>query len=142
MKKHSIKKGFTLIELMVTIAIIAILMAIALPSFQDTIARSKLETEANNILRDLNFARTEAIKRGSSVSLCPSDNGTSCSGAQDYGDGWIIFVDDVTPDNAIVDTGEEVLRVVENPATTIDIVGTKTAIYHICYAASGMLCSP
>jgi type IV fimbrial biogenesis protein FimT len=127
-------KGFTLIELMVTIAIIAILLAIGLPSFTNTITRNKLETEANNLLRDFSFSRTEAIKQGQSVSICPSSNGTSCSGGSDYGNGWIIFID--SNENGAVN-GEEIIRVIENPSAAITITGS---ILFVCYNANGLLC--
>lgn len=84
MKKAS---GFTLIELMVTISILAILSTIAVPGFQALIQNSRATTLANELVSTFNYARSEAVRRGATVSVC-SDNwvtgwrvelGTSCN---------------------------------------------------------------
>lgn len=89
-------RGITLIELMVTLSIVAILAVIATPSFTGIIQKARLQTEANSLVNDLQFARSESIKRGLPVSLCPSTNGTTCSTAKPYAweQGWIVFNDD------------------------------------------------
>lgn len=63
-------RGFSLIELMVAVAILAILLALAVPSFQDMIQRNRVRTAAADLTDSLNLARSEAIKRGSSTRLC------------------------------------------------------------------------
>ena len=70
-------RGFTLIELMITLAVAAILLTVAVPSFQTLIKRNALTARTNNFIADLHFARGEAAKRGSDVSVCPSSNGTT-----------------------------------------------------------------
>ncbi|MDE2081846.1 MAG: GspH/FimT family pseudopilin [Burkholderiales bacterium] len=85
--------GLTLIELMVTIAVAAILMATAIPSFQAMIQRNRVITEANSLVSDLQFARSEAIRQGLPVSLCVSADGRTCLGANTWHSGWIVFVD-------------------------------------------------
>jgi type IV fimbrial biogenesis protein FimT len=62
-------RGFTLLELMVTIAVLAILATIGVPSFQGLIQSNRVTTQTNELVTALNFARTEAIKRGRSVQL-------------------------------------------------------------------------
>lgn len=66
-------RGFSLIELMVAITILAILLALAVPSFQDMIQRNRVRTAAADLSDSLNLARSEAIKRGSSTRLCIDD---------------------------------------------------------------------
>ena len=92
-KKHlSITKmqGFNLIELMVTISVLAILLAIATPSFTNIVLGAKLNGYANNLVAGAYLARSEAIKRNSIVQLCVSTNGSSC-GAGGWEQGWIIL---------------------------------------------------
>jgi type IV fimbrial biogenesis protein FimT len=73
--------GFTLVELMITVAVLAIVLAIAVPSFRDMINRNQLVSAANEVSATLNLARMEAIRRNRRVEICPSTNGTSCSGS-------------------------------------------------------------
>lgn len=88
--------GFTLVELMVTVAIVAILLSLAAPSFSSLLADQRLSGAANALLSDIGYARSEALKRGVNVTACPSTNPTnanpSCSG-NDWSRGWIVFVD-------------------------------------------------
>jgi len=84
-----IQQGFTLIELMITITVLGILLAVAVPSFTDAVLGSKLRSYANNFLASVYLARGEAIKRNSVVNLCASSNGTSCTG--DWEQGWIVL---------------------------------------------------
>ena len=73
------KKGFTLVELLITIALMAVISALAAPSFQALIKKYKIALEARRVLATLNFTRMEAVKRNSLVSLCPSSDGLACS---------------------------------------------------------------
>lgn len=84
-------RGFTLIELLVTIALIAILVALAVPSLSDAALSSKLAATANRLAASATLARSEAIKRNSSVTLCISTNGTSCITTGGWGQGWIVL---------------------------------------------------
>lgn len=88
-KRHS--NGFTLIELMVAISVVAILLAIGLPSFQGTIRSNRVSTSTNELLAMLSLARTEAIRNTRGASMCPSVDGTACNGA--WGEGWLVWSD-------------------------------------------------
>ncbi|MDP3330641.1 MAG: GspH/FimT family pseudopilin [Methylococcaceae bacterium] len=81
-------QGFTLIELMVTISIAAILLGVAIPSFTSTITSNRLTTNANELVTALNLARSEAIKRGQQVTV--RRKGTTNT---QWESGWDVFVD-------------------------------------------------
>ncbi len=103
--------GFTLTELMVVTAVVAILLGIGVPSYRYVTNSYRMSAEVNGLLGDLQYARSEAIKEGQRVSTCVSTNGTACAGGANvnWASGWIVFSD---PDgDAVVDAGETVLRV-------------------------------
>ncbi len=87
-------RGFTLVELMVTVAVAAVVLALAVPSFQTTLRNHRLTTYANEFIAALNLARTEAIRRGQPVVVCKSQDGNTClEGGNKWEVGWIAFVD-------------------------------------------------
>jgi len=101
--------GLTLIELMVVISVVAILLAIATPSFMKTIQRNRVATEVNSLVADLQLARGQAIKEGMPVTVCISNDGASCSTTlKTWQTGWISFSDSNA--NHVVDSGETILR--------------------------------
>ncbi|MDV3514569.1 GspH/FimT family pseudopilin [Stenotrophomonas sp. C1657] len=75
--------GFTLLELMVTVAVLAILVTVALPSFSAMIAGNRITAAGNDLMAGLQFARHEAIRRNDAVQVCASADGQACSDA-----GW------------------------------------------------------
>jgi len=96
-------RGFTLIELMVTLTVLAIAVAIAAPSFNSAIANNRSTGMATELTAALNFARSEAIKRVKPVSICPSSDGAVCLSDADWPKGWLVFVDKATSDSAAVE---------------------------------------
>lgn len=101
-------RGFTMIELVVTMVVAALVVAIAIPNITDLIRSGRINTQLNGLKADFNFARSEAIKHRKNVIVCQSSNGTSCIGtAGDWKDGRLIYVDK-NSDGAI--DADEILR--------------------------------
>ena len=86
--------GFTLVELMIVLVIVAVILMIAAPSYSILIQRTKLKSYANEVVASIYLARSEAIKRNSDMKLCVSNNGTSCTGGGSWEQGWIVVMDD------------------------------------------------
>ncbi|MCF6235899.1 MAG: GspH/FimT family pseudopilin [Gammaproteobacteria bacterium] len=100
--------GFTIIELLTVLAIVAITTATALPPLQSFFTKNYLTSQINSLIADINLARSEAIKRDNKVILCESNNGTHCSRTQQWQSGWIIFSD--SNHNNKRDTNELIIR--------------------------------
>ena len=81
-------RGMTLIELMIVIIILAVVIAIAAPSFTQVIKTNRMRTETNKLVAALNYAKSEAVKRNTVVTLCASSTGNSCTG--NLQEGWLI----------------------------------------------------
>jgi type IV fimbrial biogenesis protein FimT len=102
--------GFTLSEMLVVTAIVAILLGIAIPSYRYITNSYRISGEVNSLLGDLQYARAEALREGQFVTVCVSSNGLACDGAGvNWAKGWIVFSD--PNGNATVDAGELVLKV-------------------------------
>lgn len=113
-------RGFTLIEMMVTVAILAILIAAVTPSFRGLLRDNQAATQANALVTSLMLARSEAIKRNAPVVMCRSNTGTSCAGS-DWADGWILWAD--TNGDAAIDSGE-IVQVQEDLAGNFTLTAT------------------
>lgn len=90
--KNSTQSGFTLIELMVTIALAAIILTQAVPSFHSLVQNNRLISQKNEFISNLNMARSEALKRSTRVTVCASTDKTNCD-STNWGQGWIVFSD-------------------------------------------------
>lgn len=111
--KHS-NAGFTLMELIITLSVIVILVALAVPSFQSGLNRNRLIAKTNDIVTALNLARSEAVTSGITAGACPSADGIICSPGN-WDQGWIVWVDN--NGSGAFEIGEEV-RVNNTPTST------------------------
>jgi type IV fimbrial biogenesis protein FimT len=91
----AVNKAFTLVELVVVLAITAIFLTVAVPSFIEFIQNNRVSTLTNELTSMIQIARMEAIKRGFPVSVCPAGSAqlTSCGGQGNWQMGWIVFLD-------------------------------------------------
>ena len=101
--------GLTATELLVTMAVAAILLVVGVPSFSAAILSTRLNTQMSDFYGALQRARSEAITRASPVTLCKSASGTACTSAGGWEGGWIVFIDGNA--NGLLDAGETIVRV-------------------------------
>jgi type IV fimbrial biogenesis protein FimT len=107
--------GFTLVELMIATAILAVLGALCLPAFSSVLYDSMRSTSVNTFVHTIFLARSEAMRRGEIVSICSSANGTTCGKAgADWNTGWIAFVN-LDRDEPPVHDDDEPIVFVQGP---------------------------
>lgn len=128
-------KGFTLLELMMALAVAGVVLAIAIPNFNAFRLNARMTSAANDLLGGLNVARSEAIKRQQPVALCgsatPNASPPACSGALT---GWVVWVD-TNNDGAIAATEQVVAR--HEPLSVA--LGTTTNGTFVSYAPTGFV---
>ena len=123
--------GFTLIELAVVLAIVAILCRAAAPGLSRTLATRALAAQSSEFVSALRFARSEALKRGMPVTVCaaaPGGPSPACQGtrAADWRSGWIVFAD--SRRRGVLDDGDPVLRIQPPLGRTGGVAGTRGSI--------------
>lgn len=144
--------GMTLIEIMVTLGVVAILATVAAPSLQSMIERNQLQALTNNMVSNLYFARSEAAKRGFNVALCASDSSQNyCdTEATSFANGWIIFTDYDsnlaltnsstlfdTDGDGLLDTPEQILFISEAPNNRFTMTSNGNPANSITYRSTG-----
>lgn len=135
--------GFTLVEMMVVIMLLAILLAIGVPEFRNFAARRTLTAQVGELANTIRLTRTEAIKRGFPVSICRSDNPEAASpgcssgaAGQGWSSGWVMFVDRGT--RGVIDAGDVVIRV-QPPFTNSGGINTPDgSTYTLTFLPSGI----
>jgi type IV fimbrial biogenesis protein FimT len=86
------ERGFTLPELLTVLTVTGIVLVIAVPNLLSMVRSDTLTTTANNLVFALNYARNEAVKRDTVVSVCPSSDGQTClSGSTSWATGWMVY---------------------------------------------------
>lgn len=120
------QSGFTLIELMVTLSVAIIILSVGVPNYRVFVQDSLLIAQSNSFHSAIALTKSEAIKRSSRVTLCPSSNGTSCTGGTAWSNGWIVFTN--PNGNNVVDAGDEILQVGAALSGGSTLSGGKTRI--------------
>lgn len=132
-------RGFTLVELLVTLAIGAILLAIAVPGYAFLINAGRLTAVTNDLVSALQLARSEAIKRGMRVTVCKTSNATAatpaCDATASWQQGWLVFADGGT--RGVIDSSDILLRVQGQAAPVVTITTGVNYGSYISYLSSG-----
>jgi type IV fimbrial biogenesis protein FimT len=135
-------QGFTLMELMVTVSIAGILMFVAMPSFKTSISGNRLTTYANELVTSLNLARSEAVKRGISVSVrkVDTDSSTNLSAGANWENGWDVFTD--TDSDGKFEAGDTLIRTHESLPANFTLRGNNNFVNFIRYTPMGAISNP
>lgn len=136
MNRVSDQFGFSLVELMVTVALAVIVGMLTVPSFWEMIRNNQIATQTNLLVSSLNYARSEAISRGVPVSVCGSEDGNTCSASNNWNAGWIVFTDNNQA--GAVDGSDVVLRNVSQ-ATSDGIKIGYSNLPYIQFTSSGFM---
>lgn len=131
----SLSKGYTIVEMMITVGIFAIVATMAYPQYQDLVNRNTVDKLRDDLYVDLVLARSEALSRNRSITVCSSDNPMAfnpvcTNGANDWNTGWLIFTDtdgdqamdaaqDVNGDGNMDTPADELIRVYANEASDV-----------------------
>ena len=129
--------GFTIIELMITLALVAVILTVGVPAFKGLMERNRLTANINSFVSSLALARSEAVKRKQRVVVCASNDGSTCkTDNSGYETGWIVYVESIS-ENGARDNGEELLWVNESLSSNITLRGNSAFQNNIQYVSTG-----
>lgn len=127
--------GTTLIELLVVVGLAGILLALGVPYFGDLMNSTRLTSLTNELLVELNLARSEAIRRGQRMVLCKAANDATCAVSGGWDQGWLLFED--ANNNGARDAGELVVRYRSALPAGWQITGNTLVSRYVSYDPSG-----
>lgn len=138
--------GITLLELMLTVAIIGILALLVAPSLDSMLKANRTRTVASELLAALNLARSEAARRGQPVSICRSSDGSSCAtGGTGWDKGWIVFVNADGRDEgktAVRDEEDALLQVRQDVPAGVTVRANSNFTQSLTYLRTGQVWGP
>lgn len=128
------QSGATLLELMVVVAVSAILLSVGVPSFASLAQDGRVTGATNAMVSSLHLARSEAIKRQARAALCPS-TGSVCAASGDWDQGWVVFHDG--NNNGLLDDDEPVIRRQPAMSASLRLTGNSNVSRYISYTPTG-----
>ena len=132
--QNKFSKGFTIIELMVTLVLVGVLVTFGVPGFSGLIERNQLTTGINKFVSSLSLARSEAIKRNQRISVCASSNTEQCADIG-FENGWLVYVDNNQNNNR--ESDEELIWVGGPLKNNFTLRGSPEFNNSISYMATG-----
>ncbi len=130
-------RGFTLIELMLTIIVLAILVALAAPSFRTMILNQQSEAIGEDLITAFQVARSEAIRQGGFVTVCPTDDGANCGGS--WGNGLMVVVDSAAATGAAINLASQDDRIRYTQIANDNAVISTTGPGFVRYDGRGLM---
>ena len=131
-------RGFTLIELMTTLAVAVVILTVGVPSFQELIKANTLNSQVNSFVAGINLTRSEAIKRSGRVSICKSSTLTTCTTSGGWEQGWIVFFD-LMGSAGVIDSGDTIIRTNGPAPGSVTIRGNFFLKDRITFLGSGIV---
>lgn len=131
-------RGYTAVELLFTVAIAGLVLALAVPNFRNFVLNNRAAEEANALVGALAVARSEAVTRGIPVTVCASDDNATCADDTDWSTGWIVFTDANAPVGS-VDAGAQPDTVLRALPALRDGSGLTGDASFVAYGANGFL---
>jgi type IV fimbrial biogenesis protein FimT len=137
-------RGFSLVELMVALSIVGITLAIGVPSYRYVTNSNRVSAEVNQLLGDMQYARSEAVKEGTTVSVCPAGSvtitgttatGTCAASGATWQSGWVVFAD--LNGNGALDAGDQILKVQPPFSSNDTFTSQDTAVNVISFNREG-----
>lgn len=140
-------RGYSLVELLTVMAIVGIAIGIAVPSYKYVTNSNRVSAEVNQLLGDMQYARSEAVKEGSFVSVCPGTTstsgstvtGTCASSGANWQGGWFVFSD--VNGNGTFDTGDQVLRTQSAFTSTDTFASSDSSVNAVTFNREGFTLS-
>ena len=133
---NSQHRGLTAIELLIGLAVAAVVLLVAIPGTSLLIERQRLKSVSTDLVNSLYLARSEAQIRASTVKVCPSDDGRSCRSDGDWTRGWLVFSDG-NGDGVVQDI--ELLEAFESPGERVRIKASGAAQNSAAFTATGLV---
>ncbi|MFL6621708.1 MAG: GspH/FimT family pseudopilin [Sulfurifustis sp.] len=132
-------RGFTFIELLVTVTVAGILMMVAVPAMTSFVRSNRLAGLTNEFIADLQLARSEAIKRGANIVVCKSTDGGTCTGGGTWNSGWVVFADMDSSGTWTQTPGQEDARIKVHEALSGDTAMSAAAANTMIFTRGGLL---
>jgi type IV fimbrial biogenesis protein FimT len=132
--------GYTLSELLLALAVLSILIALAIPSFTTLLLENRLTTYSNQLNGTLQLARSEAVKRGQTTTVCSSRDGTTCNGS--WNEGWIILAGTTPVQTFPALEGRISLRFTLSNGSPSERIQFNAQGFSIAYAGTWRFCDP
>jgi type IV fimbrial biogenesis protein FimT len=131
-----ITPGMTVVELLIIVAALAVIILLAVPGSSMLLENYRLKSASSNLVEGLNLARGEALRRGSTVRVCPSSNGRFCRSDGDWAQGWLVYTDG-NGDGAVQEI--ELIQAFAGPNVNVRITSRGAAATGAAFTVAGLV---